>query len=217
MAGPPYYASSNDVDSFRLWMLDPLERGCSTTEVSAQPILRLCLLHKTTVWWRARRGLKLRLVTRSGLIGALRSLAWSELKQGRYWNQVLEIGCFVDIYYGMPKLVFITSWRVQDFSSLSPTSGFHIILELRLEIALMCLNLLRFPSCARTTHMSLCSYSFKMDTEIHSLDFLWTVYENCITYFWKTCKTHIHVDSLSFLAHAHLYYMFSDSLSQEIE
>ncbi|KAI5681467.1 hypothetical protein M9H77_02695 [Catharanthus roseus] len=38
-------ASSNDVDGFRLWMVDPLERGCSIIKGSAQLVVCLTLHH----------------------------------------------------------------------------------------------------------------------------------------------------------------------------
>lgn len=44
-------ASCNDIDSFRLWIVDPLEREHGIIMCSAQPVLRLKLHH--ALWWIA--------------------------------------------------------------------------------------------------------------------------------------------------------------------
>lgn len=94
---------------------------------------------------------------------------------------------------------------------LSPISG--IIWNSDLEVALICLDTLKHLSCALNLHMCLCIWSFEIIKKINILLYMnpcmqLNIFYNII-YFErkKNALTHIHVDSLSFLAY--YFYIWS--------
>lgn len=79
-------ASSNDVDGFRLWMVDPLERGCSIIKGSAQLVVCLTLHH--ALHWDGhlvenQEGLEAKVGLKAELVSAPRPIAWLYVKRMR--------------------------------------------------------------------------------------------------------------------------------------
>ncbi|KAI5668045.1 hypothetical protein M9H77_17898 [Catharanthus roseus] len=112
---------------------------------------------------RARRGLKLRLVS--------------------------EQTCLAGIDYEMQELSSDDLVMGSGLCLWSPTVALHVLLNFSVEAALMCLDLLRLPSCAQNPHVG---SSISVDKH----------------YFKETTQAEIHMDSLSVRAHIFPHYVF---------
>ncbi|KAI5669270.1 hypothetical protein M9H77_19123 [Catharanthus roseus] len=93
----------------------------------------------TTTLGRARRALKL-------------SLVWPVIWEKLLWNRAL-VWCLVGIDYEMPELDFHDLVLGSEPYPWSPTVALDVSLNLGVEAVLICLDLLRFPSCAPNPHV----------------------------------------------------------------
>ncbi|KAI5652909.1 hypothetical protein M9H77_30096 [Catharanthus roseus] len=108
----------------------------------------------------SQEGLEIKVGIRADLVGAPGSIAWF------YVNGE----CLAGIDYEMPELVSDDLVIGSGLCSWCPTVVFHVLLNLGVEVALMCLDLVRLPSCARTPHIgsTLKVHSFKDLHLIHT-------------------------------------------------
>lgn len=69
-----------------------------------------------------------------------------------FGNRAL-VWCLVDIDYEMPELGSNDLVLGSRLCPWSPTVALHVLLKLGVKEALVCLDLLRLPSCARNPHV----------------------------------------------------------------
>ncbi|KAI5667526.1 hypothetical protein M9H77_17379 [Catharanthus roseus] len=101
---------------------------------------RIMLCSGSAAVWRAMRGLKPKVGLRA------------DLEERLLWNRAL-VWCLVGIDYEMLELGSDDLDMGSKLCPWSPTVALHVLLNLGIETALMCLDSLRLPNCARNPHV----------------------------------------------------------------
>ncbi|KAI5677122.1 hypothetical protein M9H77_08072 [Catharanthus roseus] len=143
--GAPYRASSDYVDRFLTMRVDPLEEGHITCRVWPNRCWPPC---------GEPRGLETKVLLKADLVGSLGicSLVWPVIWGERLlWNRAL-VWCFTCIDYEMLELGFDDLVMGSRLYLWSPTIALHVLLNSDVEAALMCVDSIRLPGCARTPH-----------------------------------------------------------------
>ncbi|KAI5681608.1 hypothetical protein M9H77_02836 [Catharanthus roseus] len=121
---PRTKASSNDVDGFLTLRVDPLEDGRSTLRAWPNRYLR----------------------------GHRIMLCGGTVAYAVVCNRAL-VRYLAGIDYEVPELSSDGLVLGSRLCPWSPTVALHVLLNLGVEAALMCLDLLKLPSCARNPHI----------------------------------------------------------------